>query len=261
MKLMTQLLDIESIQPSKNGNYDVSKSTIEIEALAHAIVEAQVLLSIPIVKQIDLENYELISGDLEFHAYLKALEFDNNLPGRIGVYIINAKEEDVARKQVELTRQVVSEVRNEPYVDKSILLGLENALKRLENSQEILGQSINRIDKTMVTQEFMNQVIDRLLKALNTGAISQSPILPISDSLDMFHALENILDPLMEVQVSRNLTIFLGRGTTLKNTINLFKEAKKKGESLQSFDAVLKVIAGKGYISENRLRMIRENWK
>lgn len=261
MKLMTQLLDIESIQPSKNRSYDVSKSVTKIEALAHAIVEAQVLLSIPIVKQIDLENYELISGDLEFHAYLKALELDNNLPERIGVYIINAKEEKVACKQVELTRQFTSDEETPPSLNENVLLGLENALKRLENNQKIYDHSIDQINNTMVTKEFMNQVIDRILSALNTNSSGQIPHVLASDSLGMFHTLENILDPSSEAQVYGNFAVFLGRGKKLKNMMELLKDAKERNESLQSFDAVLKVVGGKGYFTENRLRIVSENWK
>lgn len=257
MKLMTQLLDIESIQPSRQNNYDVSNSKIEIEALAHAIVEAQVLLSIPIVKQIDLENYELISGDLEFYAYLKALEFEKNLPGRIGVYIINSKEEEVARKQVELTRKAIPDGEIPPSQDKILKLMLENALKRLESNQEILS----RIEKTMVTQEFMTHAIERITSALTTNGSDHISPVPSPNSLGMFHDLENILNPSIEAKINRNFSIFLGRGKNLGKMMDLLKDAKKKDESLQSFDAVLVVIGGKGLIAENRLRIVSDNWK
>ena len=257
MKLMTQLLDIESIQPSKQRNYDVSQAAVEIEALARSIVEAQVLLSIPIVKPIDLENYELISGDLEFNAYLKALEFDKNLPDRIGVYIINAKEEDVARKQVELTRQAIPDGGTPPSQDKILKLMLENALKRLESNQEILS----RIENTMVTQEFVTQAIERITSALTANGSDHISPMPSPNSLRMFHDLENILSPSIEDKINRNFSIFLGRGKKLGKMMDLLKDAKKKDESLQSFDAVLAVISGKSLIAENRLRRISDNWK
>ncbi len=257
MKLMTQLLDIDSIHPSKEGNYDISQASIEIEALAHSIVEAQVLLSIPIVKPIDLENYELISGDLEFHAYLKALEFDKNLPERIGVYIVNAKEENVARKQVELTQKAMPYGGTIPSQDNSLKLMLENALKRLESNQEILG----RIEQTMVTQEFMDQVVDRILSALNSNNSNRTIPVSVSTPLGMFHALDNILEPSNEAQVYSNFAMFLGRGEKIKKFMALLKDAKMRGESLKSFDAIMNVIKGKGYFAENRLRIVSENWK
>jgi hypothetical protein len=240
MKLMTQLLDIESIQPSKQSNYDVSKSAIEIEALAHAIVEAQVLLSIPIVKQIDLENYELISGDLEFHSYLKALEFDANLPGRIGVYIVNSKEEDIARKQVELTRSSTDPKVGRSTQDPNLSLLLENVVRRLET-----------LDQKIATQESLNQSITHVLAALD----ERVPV-----PLPMFQAFDRILEASAGLQVRKNLIATLGK-TKSQKVVELLEDAKKNGESLGSFSAILKVLKGKKLMSEKRLIEISDDWQ
>ena len=264
MKLMTQLLDIESIQPSRQNNYDVSNSEIEIEALARAIVEAQVLLSIPIVKQTDLENYELISGDLEFHAYLKALEFDNNLPGRIGVYIINPREEEVARKQVGLTHQVLANRGTSTSQGKNLELMLENALKRLDVvdqkmiTRENLDQSINRLDKKISNQEVLNQSIDRVLNVLN----ERVPI-----TLPMFQAFDRILEPEVENQIKKNLTSILNKKTVM-DVIYLLKAEKEKGGRLGSFSAIVKATTvkvttpkGRKLMSEQKLTEISDGWE
>lgn len=257
MKLMTQLLDIESIQPSKQRNYDVSRAAVEIEALAYSIVEAQVLLSIPIVKSIDFENYELISGELEFNAYLKALELDKNLPDRIGVYIVDAKEENVALKQVELTRQAISDGGSLVSQNESLKLMLENILKRLESNQE----TVSRIEEKMVTQEIMHQMIEHIMSALTKNISDTTLSVQAPNSLGMLHDIENISNPSIEAKVYRNFSTFLGRGKKINKLMNLLKDAKKQDESLQSFDSILNVISGKGLIAENRLRIISENWK
>lgn len=241
MKLMTQILDIESIRPSKTTSYDVAKSAIEIEALAHAIVETQGLLSIPLVKQIDLENYELISGDLEFNAYLKALEFNKNLPGRISVYIVNPKEEDVARRQVKLTRPPTEHGPVPPIQYLNLSLLLENVVKRLES-----------LDQKIATQESLNQSVARVLAELD----KRVPVL-----LPMFQAFNRILEVSAEIQVKKNLLARRLSEANAQKVISLLKEAKESGESLGSFSAILKIMEGKKLLGQDRLTAISDNWK
>lgn len=240
MKLMTQILDIESIRPSKTTSYDVAKSAIEIEALAHAIVEAKGLLSIPLVKQIDLENYELISGDLEFNAYLKALEFNKELPERISAYIISSKEEDVARRQVKLTRPP-TEPGPVPPQDPNLSLLLENVLKRLES-----------LDQKIATQESLNQSVARVLAELD----KRVPV-----PLPMFQAFNRISEVSVEIQVKKNLLARRLSEANAQKVVSLLKEAKESGESLGSFSAILRIMKGKKLLGQDRLTAISDAWE
>ena len=242
MKLMTQILDIESIQSAKETEYDIAKNAVEIEALAHTIVEAQGLLSIPLVKLVSLENYELLSGDLEFNAYLKALEFDKTLPGRITVYIVGKKDESVARKQMALTRTMSPspDSKNPPTPDKDNLLVLENIINRLES-----------LDKKVANQESLVQSTDRILTALDAT---------VPESLPMFQAFEHILEIRSGVQVHQNLERILGKSKAQK-VIELLKNAKENGQNLGSFSAISSVLKGKKLMSDKRLMEISDDWK
>ncbi len=241
MELTTQILDLESIQLSKQNNLNAAKSPVEIEALAHAIVEAQGLLSIPLVRQIDLENYELISGEFEFNAYLKALEFDVNLPERIGVYIVNPKEEAVARKQIELTRLSTDHKIGQSVQDPNLSLLLENVVKRLEN-----------LDQKMATQESLDQSATRILDSLDDR-------IPVP--LPMFQAFDRILEVSVEIQIKKNLLARRLSDANAQKVISLLKEAKEKGESLGSFSAILKILKGKKLLGQDRLITLSDSWE
>ena len=235
MKLMTQILDIESIQPSKESDFNLARFSAKVEALAHAIVEAQGLFGVVVVKQINLENYEILSGHLEFNAYAKALEFDSKLPGRIAVYIVSTKDEVAGRKQLALINTHPSIL---PPPDISLML--ENVLNRVET----VGQK-------MATQESLGQSVDRILTALDAT---------VPESLPMFQAFEHILEVRSGVQVHQNLERILGKGKAQK-VIELLKNAKENGENLGSFGAISTVLKGKKLMSDKRLMEVSDDWK
>ena len=235
MKLMTQILDIESIQPSKPSDFNLSESSAKVEALAHAIVEAQGLLSIVVVKQVDLENYEILAGHLEFNAYTKALEFDKSLPGRITVYIVSPKDEVVGRKQLALMQ---SDLGSPPIPDFALLF--DNLLNRTES-----------LEQKVATKELVSQSTDRILTALDAT---------IPESLPMFQAFEHILEVRSGVQVHQNLERILGKSKAQK-VIELLKNAKENGENLGSFSAISSVLKGKKLMSDKRLMEVSDDWK
>ncbi|MGI0495061.1 hypothetical protein ACN4EG_25025 [Alkalinema pantanalense CENA528] len=237
MKSTPQTLDLESIHITDQSRFDPVAHAMEIEALAHQIVEAGALLSVLLVKSIDFENYELISGHLEFHAYLKALEFDNQLPGRITVYIISAKNEAIALKQIALLRPSRSTAVTATPMSES--LPTENILKRLE-----------MLERKMLDQESFQQSIATVLQALD----DRVPI-----PLPMFQAFDRILEPAAHLQVRRNLEPYIGKARTAK-LIEQLQAAKTEGHSLATFQAIL-AHRGKGLISPEKLMEMSDNWQ
>ncbi|MBD2325898.1 hypothetical protein [Alkalinema sp. FACHB-956] len=242
MKSITQTLDLESIHITDQSRFDPVAHAMEIEALAHQIVEAQVLLSVPLVKPIDFENYELISGHLEFHAYLKALEFDQQLPGRITVYIISAKNEAIALKQIALLRPSNSTTVNSSDTSSrtsSEFLPVENILKRLE-----------MLERKVVDQESFQRSIATVLQALD----DRVPV-----PLPMFQAFDRISEPAAHLQVRRNLEPYIGKAKATK-LIEQLQAAKAQGHSLATFQAIL-AHRGKGLISPEKLMEMSDNWQ
>ena len=53
------------------------------------------------VKEIGIENYELLSGYFDYYALLKARELNPNLPDRIRVFVVNKNNQNSVIKQLE----------------------------------------------------------------------------------------------------------------------------------------------------------------
>jgi len=90
MALLTLIVDLDSIRV-KNPPFQPQSKPTEIEALAHTVIELGGLVNIPIVQLSGIEEYDLISGHLEYFAYRKALEFSPALPDRLTVFIADKK--------------------------------------------------------------------------------------------------------------------------------------------------------------------------
>ena len=60
MALLTSIIDLDSIQIKSALFAPVQKAT-QIEALANTIINLGGLVNVPVVQQISIDNYELIS--------------------------------------------------------------------------------------------------------------------------------------------------------------------------------------------------------
>ena len=76
MDLQTSLIDLDSIEQIEKNNFsiDPSEKSAEIEILAKTVISIKGLLRIPVVEQIGIESYKLISGHFDYYAYLRARE-------------------------------------------------------------------------------------------------------------------------------------------------------------------------------------------
>jgi acetyl-CoA carboxylase carboxyltransferase component len=119
-------------------------------------------------------------------------------------------------------------------------LKVENIAKRVES-----------LDQKVATQEVLNQLFDRILSALDER---------VPASLPMFKAFDCILEASAGLQVRKNLIAILGKIKSQK-VVELLEDAKKNGESLGSFSAILKVLKGKKLMSEKRLIEISDDWQ
>ena len=106
MKWMMKILDTDNIQLDKDDRFDIQVHEVQIESIAHEIVELQGLLSVVLVRKVDLENYAIVSGHLEYFSYLKALEFDKTLPDRIGVFIVDSEQVSTVKEQIDNLKEI-----------------------------------------------------------------------------------------------------------------------------------------------------------
>jgi len=224
MKWMMKILDTDSIQLDKDDRFDLEAHRVQIEAIAHEIVELQGLLSVVLVRKVDLENYAIVSGHLEYFAYLKALEFDKTLPDRIGVFIVEPELVSLAKNQITTLEQ--SETS-----DSGESLQINNVFKRLE-----------QLESKMATADQVNQVQSSMILALDTR---------IPKSLPMFEALEGILNDRTAVQVQQNLSRHLTK-SKVEKVMKVLRSSCESGLSISTFSDLKTVLDNNKEQQKNR---------
>jgi hypothetical protein len=201
LSIKTVIVDLESIQippvPAESDNI--------IETLANSIVELRGLLHPPVLRTVGIEEYEVLSGQLEFYAYLQARKFDDSLPDRLTVLIVDKKNETAVQKQLAVIAPAANS-SNQP--GSSIdLSNLEAKLDRLFGNQH---KSIDALQDTLLT---------KLEEAL-------------PQPLPILAAFDRVTEPAIALQISKNLS-FLGNAK-VKKILALLQAAKKSGQSLTS---------------------------
>jgi hypothetical protein len=209
LSIKVVIVDLESIHTPEfpSGNESV------IETLANSIVNLRGLLHLPVLYSLGIEEYELLAGHTEFYAYLKAREFDDSLPDRITVLVVNKKNELDIQKQLQTVLQVSkSAVKPSSTITSSTsetidFSNLEAKLERFFSSQH---KSIEALQDTLLTK------------------LEQS----LPQPLPILMAFDQVTEPAIALQISKNLA-FLG-DAKVKKILNLLQAAKKSGKDLNS---------------------------
>lgn len=238
MKWMMKILDTESIQLEDGDRFDRTIHHDQIEAIAHEIVTLKGLLRVVLVKKIDLENYAIITGHLEYFAYLKALEFDTTLPDRIGVFVVESELVSPAKVQIEklqlslkTTEQPIENLPTSPATSSGDSLQVSNLLKRLE-----------QLESKMATADQVNQVQGAMIVALDAR---------IPKSLPMFEALDGILDDRTAYQVQQNLSRHLTK-SKVEKIMTLLRSVREQGLAINSFSALKTMLENNKEQQKNR---------
>jgi hypothetical protein len=176
LSIKTAIVDLDAILAPERPQ--VSNSVIE--ALANTITQLKGLIHLPILKVVGIDEYELLLGQLEFYAYLQARTFDESLPDRLTVLIVDTKAENIVYQQF----QVVSQEANDSQTEGDSLATLD--ISNLENK---FNRSLQSLEKS-------------LLAAIEKKTPRSTTILPI---LEAFNQKE------FRSQVKESFEVVLGK--------------------------------------------------
>jgi hypothetical protein len=224
MELLTSIIDLESIQ-IKNVPFPPEQKAVEIEALANAAVDLGGLINIPVVQQVSIDEYELISGHLEYYAYCKAREIDVRLPDRMVVFVANKKNQAAIHQQLEILQAIETSQANAVHSNHNHQPSQNLQVKNLESSLKQTHQNLSAS---------ITQIKEDLLQAI--AANSPQPIQP----LDLFN---RILETEIAFQVQRRMEEFLG-ATKAKKAISLLREiSQNQGfQPFRGFSEILELL-------------------
>jgi signal recognition particle subunit SEC65 len=249
MTLSPLRIDFVSIK-AKESAFDPTQEKAQIEALANSISDLGGLVHIPVVKQITIDEYELISGYLEYYAYRKAREVNPRLSEQIEVFIADSKNHSVIQKQLEILQsiegtKVAQSSKSVTTTSSELDLRIGNIESSVKNNHKAVIDEIAQL-KTELLQEITAQL--------------PKPIPPLE-------AFNRIVEPEIAYKVQRRLE-FLGAGKA-KKAVELLQEVSrnKKQKPFQSFAEVidaLKVPQKKGsprkLISDQKMLALIDRW-
>jgi hypothetical protein len=241
MALFTSIVDLESIQvPSSDFKPELYAT--EIEALARKILHLEASIHIPVVRSRGIDEYELVSEHLSYYAYLKARELNSELPDRLMVFIMNAKNEADILGQLEVTAKIQQASKGDAARGKAISPSPD---LRLENLEDRVTQTAEQMDKAIA------QLKSELLAAIDTKLPTPIP------ALDAF----NRIGETAIAHDAINKMAFLGSKKAQKiiQKLQEFKE-KQPGQEFRSFAEVLEALKGTSLLSAGKMLEVIDRW-
>ena len=232
------LVDVKSItSTAPRSQFRVD----DLESLAQSILVSGGLLSPLLLKQTGPENYEVLAGDQEYYAALRAKEINPREGEMVHAFVIPAKEQEAAVKQLAIlghtgdkpggTETLPSQPSNpnSSGVDLRVTnleSRLDEAIRDLKQSQE---REIRRLEQEL--KEIKSQVPQRI------------------EPLDAFNELgiPELLQRLATAKIS---------GKTADKVITSIEQERKKAK-FTSFSDVVKRVKG---LSDKRMLSIIDTW-
>ena len=246
MKLSTSLVAVKRIS-SKIPRSNFPNE--ELEKSAQLIIEAEGIINPLIVREIEINNYELIEGTFEYYAAVRAREIDPRKGEMIAAYILNEENETAILEQVKLLRKFKTTSSDSNIVSSSTEIyssdRVNNLEARLESVLKEIKQEINQGHK--YSQKYVEQKFDEFANKM------PKPI--------------NVLDTFNEANAIE-LAEMLEKGgiqkARIKKIINsLEKERKKKQfESLNDVVNRVQIVWGKKQkgIAEDKMLNLVDKW-
>ncbi len=181
MKLLTSLVSVKRI----NSSVERSQfSENELERSAQAILEAEGIINPIILEKETLESYQVIYGDFEYYAAVRAREIDPRKGEMISAFIIEDEKENAIKMQIEIFRKSHQNLSVTPTITDNSDQILLNIQSRITNIETRLEKKINDLKKDYQIQinelqkkiaETKQQLPEKIepLQALNTFDLQQ----------------------------------------------------------------------------------------
>jgi hypothetical protein len=275
LSIRTVIVDLESIHTPEIPSVDKSL----MESLANSIVNLRGVLRLPVICNVGIDEYEMLSGQIEFYAYIQARKFDESLPDRIAALLVDKKNEEAIRQQIGIVP--VASSSNHSDMSNIAINNLDTKLERLFANQSklmsdstswVVGNIEAKLEHLFTNQiKLINDLQDDLLASLKQSYLQQGATISQFNlgmdrsppkSLPILEALNRLTEPLIEKQVSNNLA-FLGDAKVVK-IIKLLKAAKEREEIFTSMDDVHEMLREPGgksrLIGEKTMLQVITRW-
>ena len=199
-------------------------SQSEIDKLAKLILDTDGLLRPLILKEVSFEQYEVVSGHLEYHAAVRAKEKDALKAEMVNALVIKAEKEKAAVQQAQLLEQLYSATKAD---STTSITPLDNLASNLE---DLFNRELKAMTQKLETN--LQRISDQLPKQ--------------TKPIDAFNQLS-------DVDLTRRL---ISVGVKGKNLEKIVEQIVKK-RPFNSLSEVVKQVNG---LSEKKMVEIVDSW-
>ena len=214
----------------------------ELEALAQSILEANGLLSPLLLKQTGVDSYEVLAGDREYYAAVRAKEINPRAAEMVNAFIVPEDLEDAAIQQfanLHATQLTVipdslSTSAPKPPASSSV------TDQRLTNLESRLDEALRDIKQTQQRE------VQRLEQQITT---LQQKIPQKVEPLEIFNTANT-------AELLQKMAIAGIRGKTAEKLIKNIEKARKQS-SFTSFTDVVSRVDG---LADKRMLTILDTW-
>ncbi|NES04361.1 MAG: hypothetical protein F6K22_16905 [Okeania sp. SIO2F4] len=162
INLSTSLVDLDNI----TAKVDISEfSGDEIEKMANLILTTGGVVRPIILKRTGIESCEIVTGNFEYHATVKASEIDPEHSGMIRGFIITEEQEENIIKQQEILRDLDTPLPESPEVPIDV-----------QDSQVDLTKMFNNLTLNLTKE--LNSQLDQKLQPMTTKLNQLNPSSP-----------------------------------------------------------------------------------
>ncbi len=218
------LVDVKSITSNRpRSNF----SEHEIDCLADMILECDGLVKPLLLKQVGIEQYTVIDGELEYYAAVRAKEKDPRQAEMVNALIVSSEIEDSVLKQAEALKPKAIPSNLSTSAD-----GVESRLSNLEFRQMNVESRFDNIINEIKAESWrQNQAMEARVKELESRIPKPIPLLNAINTLPI-----------------DQLDIRLNEAGITKRVINNIKKERNRQlfQPFESFSDVVKRIDGLG---------------
>ncbi|MFE4108115.1 ParB N-terminal domain-containing protein [Almyronema epifaneia] len=163
----------------KEISSDVPRSNFDEAEIAHlsdAILESGGIIRPVVLKQVDIDQYKVLDGHLEYYAAVRAQEKDPRKAEMVNAFVVTTKNEKTIQKQIDALRKV-DDITSEKSISKPIASNQEN-----DNSGWITSFE-TRLSQLREELFQVNRDNERRLKKIEDNLEPQADLLDLLNSL------------------------------------------------------------------------------
>ncbi|MEA5511648.1 chromosome partitioning protein ParB [Crocosphaera sp. UHCC 0190] len=145
------LVDVDTINCTIPYS-EIKDNEMIVNRLANIILESGGIVNPLFVKKLGFDSYELVYGDVEYYAAVKASQIDPRKGEMIAAFIIKDEQKDAIKRQIDVLRKTLSNIEqlgdNQPSINQVICTASDNYSK-LNSVEKDIKQIHEQLDYFM----------------------------------------------------------------------------------------------------------------